>query len=214
MAKENMHLITLIDRSGSMDGKVLETVSAYNELLGTFKAKKMKVCTSLLSFDEEVKVLRARESLKNAKLLSSLDADIQPRGMTALYDAIIRACVLGNPNEPTLVQVISDGMENASQEITKEAIQRRIKRCEKDGWEFMFVGMDINAEKAASGLHFAANSMGASATMSVSSQGMSGPRGPFGEQGPVGATIRSYYESSVKENTDEHSKNSETDSGV
>ena len=84
------------------------------------------------------------------------DKEYYVRGCTALLDAVGGAIHhIGNIHkyarkedvpEKTLFVITTDGMENASREYTYERVRAMIERQEKKyGWEFLFLGANIDA---------------------------------------------------------------------
>ena len=82
------------------------------------------------------------------------------RGCTALLDAVGKAIHhIGNVHkyareedrpEKTLFVITTDGMENASRKYSYEKLKAMIQRQqEKYGWEFLFLGANIDAAREA-----------------------------------------------------------------
>lgn len=163
-ASEDTHLLVLVDESGSMSGKEEAVVSGVNEFLGRFKESEGKVRATVGWFDSAgfgVNEPRTRFKIKtkNVKKVDPLDAsDYRPRGMTPLNDAIIDTINLADKEqkkgEGVFIVILTDGIENAS-ETSAEDVAKAIKKREKDGWAFLYLGANQNADKVAANIGLA-----------------------------------------------------------
>lgn len=177
------HFLNLMDRSGSMAGRIDEAVNGYNVMNESSLKEGQDAVVTLAIFDNQFDVLYEKVPLIQMKKLT-VD-EVMPRGGTALYDSISKLLALGDRSQPTLVQVFSDGGENGSREMTQEQCQALCKQCEDAGWEIQFIGMDIDAKQAASGLQFRSAQTAYEAYSNLSNQEM-GLKGAQGAQGPMG----------------------------
>ena len=153
--KNNMtELVFILDRSGSMAGLESDTIGGFNSMIE--KQKKQYVSTVL--FDDESEVLYDRVKLGDVPKMT--DKDYTVRGCTALIDAIGGAIHhIGNIHkyarpedvpEHTMLVITTDGQENASHRYTSEQVKKIIERQkEKYGWEFLFIGANIDAVETA-----------------------------------------------------------------
>lgn len=210
---KSIQLLTLIDRSGSMAGKVKDTVGAYNAFIEGLVAKDVKAKAALATFDNRFELVYSETKLSKVEPVTVTTEAIQPRGSTALYDAIAKLCSLGDKEKPCMVTIISDGGENASHEMNQAAAQRIVKECEKAGWEFQFIGMDIDAKTAASGMRFARSAYDGSAAMGATT--LDTIRGDMGDQGPIGTKAATYFVNATQDKKDDKdSQSPEIKSGI
>ena len=139
--KEEMDIVFLLDRSGSMSGMEEDTIGGYNSYLNKKKKKNVKVTTIL--FDDKYEILHQRENIKNIKDLTRKEYYV--RGCTALLDAIGKTINMMDREEAGKVIFIitTDGLENASREFNKGQIKKLIESHKN--WEFMYIGADIDS---------------------------------------------------------------------
>jgi uncharacterized protein YegL len=151
-------LIFILDRSGSMGGLEADTIGGYNSLLNKQKAIPGECRITTVLFDNVIELLHDRTDLQAVSLLT--DTDYTVRGSTALLDAIGSTInKIGNAikhtaedfrPEKVLVCIITDGMENASRYYGSDQVKFMINRQqEKYGWEFIFLGANIDAVETA-----------------------------------------------------------------
>ncbi|MBQ8960176.1 MAG: hypothetical protein IJ071_03040 [Ruminococcus sp.] len=147
-------LVFILDRSGSMSGLESDTIGGFNSLIAKQKKEDGKAFVSTVLFDNVSHVLHDRVPLTEIEPLT--DKDYTVGGCTALLDAIGDAIRhIGNIHkyarpedvpEHTMFIITTDGMENASHRYTYDQIKRKISRQkEKYGWEFLFIGANIDA---------------------------------------------------------------------
>lgn len=152
----------ILDRSGSMESNRAGTISGFNEYLKGLKADaKTKYFISLTQFDAPSNAPELTVSYLDKPLAEVPDLDTstyEPRGMTPLYDAIgeITRRITDTKGRPVLCVVITDGLENASQEFTKDAIKALIKQKEGEGWTWVFLGANIDSYAAGGSIGVAA----------------------------------------------------------
>ena len=154
MRKNLTEIIFILDRSGSMSGLEADTIGGYNSLIERQKKEEGEACISTVLFDDTCEVLHDRVSLDKIKPMT--DKEYYVRGCTALLDALGGAIHhIGNVHkyareedrpEKTLFIITTDGQENASQRYTYEKVKHMVE-CQKEkfGWEFLFLGANIDA---------------------------------------------------------------------
>lgn len=161
MKKGLTELVFILDRSGSMGGLEADTIGGFNSLLDKQKRETGEALVSTVLFDNEIEVLHDRVRLEDIAPMT--DQDYYVRGCTALLDAVGGAIHhIGNIHkyaraedvpEHTLVVITTDGMENASQRYDASQVKKMVRRQqEKYGWEFLFLGANIDAVETAA--HF------------------------------------------------------------
>ena len=154
MRKNLTEIVFILDRSGSMCGLERDTIGGYNSLIEKQKQEEGEVIVSTVLFDDRCEVLHDRKNLNQIKPLT--DKDYYVRGCTALLDAVGGAIHhIGNVHkyareedrpEKTLFIITTDGMENSSRCYTYKKVKHMVERQkEKFGWEFLFLGANIDA---------------------------------------------------------------------
>lgn len=151
------YVAIVLDRSGSMSSIHKQTVEGINEQLRALKDNADKggdTLVSLVQFDTQIETVFDNVNAKELKYLT--EGDFQPRGGTAMYDGIWNAINLLKSKEQTddtsyLICVISDGQENASQEISQQILSDEIKKLQSGNWVFTYLlsNVDIHAVQQA-----------------------------------------------------------------
>lgn len=140
--KKKIEILCIMDRSGSMRSIMDETVGAFNGFVEQQKKLPGKAKLTLVAFDDQYKVVMDRVKLNDVAELSV--SDVQPRGMTALNDAIGKAFAnIDAENVVCLIQ--TDGYENDSKEYSTHSIKSLIEEKKKLGWDISFIGAGVNA---------------------------------------------------------------------
>lgn len=158
MKKDLTELVFILDRSGSMASLTQDTIGGFNSLIEKQKAVDGECLVSLVLFDNNSEVVYDRVPLKDIPVLT--DKEYYARGCTALIDALGGSIHhIGNVHkyareedvpEKTMFIVTTDGMENASTNYTSDRVKAMITRQqEKYGWEFLFLGANIDAVETA-----------------------------------------------------------------
>ncbi len=151
-------LVFILDRSGSMAGLESDTIGGFNSMIEKQKNQDGKCYVSTVLFDDRIEVVHDRVELSSIKKMT--ENDYYVRGCTALIDAIgssIRHIAnihkYARPEdvpENTLFVITTDGMENASHQFSSDEVKRMIeKEKAKYGWEFIFIGANIDAVETA-----------------------------------------------------------------
>ena len=150
MKKKNneMNIVFLLDRSGSMHGTESDTIGGYNSYINSMKKNNAKVTTIL--FDDKYEILNKNTSIGNAKKLTT--KEYYTRGSTALLDAIGKSIsYMEELNKEKVIFIITtDGYENSSTKYTKDQIKKMISI--HDNWEFIYIGADIDSYAEGSSL--------------------------------------------------------------
>lgn len=150
----HLEVVLLIDKSGSMKGLEEDTVKGYNSMLA--KERKLSVPTNVTTilFSSDHEILADRKPISEVPDMT-LDA-YKVRGATALYDTIGNAIAkteavkgIDDTGSKVLFVIITDGLENYSQTYDQEKIKKMIDAQEEKGWEFVFIGANMDAEKEA-----------------------------------------------------------------
>lgn len=158
MRQNLTEIVFILDRSGSMSGLEADTIGGFNAMIAKQKKAEGEALISTVLFDDSSQVIHDRVPLRDIRPMT--DEDYTVRGCTALLDAIGGAVRhIGNVHkyareedvpEHTLFVITTDGMENASRRYDFGKVRKMIeRRKEKHGWEFLFLGANIDAPETA-----------------------------------------------------------------
>lgn len=158
MKKNLTELVFILDRSGSMAGLEADTIGGFNAMIEKQKGELGEAIVSTVLFDQERTVIHDRVDIQKIKPMTRKEYYV--RGCTALLDAVGGAIHhIGNVHkyareevrpEKTLFVITTDGLENASRCFRYDRLKEMIERQkEKYGWEFLFLGANIDAAKEA-----------------------------------------------------------------
>ena len=152
-------IVCVVDRSGSMDIMVKEAIGGFNGFLNDQKAVPDPANFTLVLFDHEYRAVYESKDIADIPPMDELQ--FQPRGTTALLDAMGRAITetkeridaelkkltdAGYKGEKpkVIVMVMTDGLENASKDWDRTRISNLIEQRKKDGWEFLFMSANMD----------------------------------------------------------------------
>ncbi len=142
-----MNIYFTVDRSGSMNSKWDETIGAINAYVSKLindKLQDVKITVAFFDSGDSLEITRRNITLENWTDMKT--EDVTPRGMTPLHDAILRTNELIKSDSPQMasVVIITDGLENCSQEGTAETTKQIVSTLEKQEFDINFLGADFN----------------------------------------------------------------------
>ena len=150
-------LVFIIDRSGSMEGLEKDTIGGFNSMINKQKKLEGECYVSTVLFDDVSEVLHDRVKLENVPEMTEKEYFV--RGSTALIDAIGGAIkhiknvhkYLRPEDVPghTMFVITTDGYENSSHIYSSDRVKKMIGEQKKKGWEFLFIGANIDAVETA-----------------------------------------------------------------
>lgn len=156
--KQNLtELVFILDKSGSMSGLESDTIGGYNSLIDKQKNEAGEALVSTILFNDTLNVVCNREDLSTIKHLTN--KDYIASGCTALLDAVGSTILqIKNVHErldekevpsKTLFIITTDGLENSSKEFSCKKVKELIEQQKEEGWEFIFLGANIDSVKEA-----------------------------------------------------------------
>ena len=164
MKKGLTEIVFILDRSGSMSGLEADTIGGFNSLIKKQSKEPGEAIVSTVLFDDTCEVIHDRVPMDKVEKMTEDTYFV--RGCTALLDAVGGAIHhIGNIHkyardedrpEKTLFIITTDGMENASRSYTHSKVKKMVERQkERYGWEFLFLGANMDAIEAAEhiGIH-------------------------------------------------------------
>ena len=164
MKKGLTELVFILDESGSMSGMEADTIGGFNSMIDKQRREEGEAYVSTVAFANESRVIHDRVRIEQVEPLTR--RDYTPGGCTALLDALGGAIHhIGNVHkyaraedvpEHTVFVITTDGMENASHRYSRRDVKQMVERQkELCGWEFLFLGANIDAISAAEdiGIH-------------------------------------------------------------
>ena len=150
-------LVFIIDRSGSMSGLESDTIGGFNSLVKKQKKEDGQCYVSTVLFSDRSKVIHDRVSISDIKEMT--EDDYCPNGCTALIDAIggaikhissvHRYIRPEDVPEHTMFVITTDGLENSSHKYSSKEVKKMVREKEKEGWEFLFIGANIDSVETA-----------------------------------------------------------------
>lgn len=153
-------LVFILDRSGSMHGLEADTIGGFNSVLEKHKKMDGGAFVTTVLFNGRADTVKDREDIKEVMPLT--DEDYRVGGCTALLDAVgstvdrisgIQDVLPKHHRAKSVVFVIiTDGLENASTHYDHHQVNKMIERRQEDGWDFIFMGANIDAIGEASKL--------------------------------------------------------------
>jgi len=166
MKKGLTEIVFILDRSGSMSGLEQDTIGGFNSMIEKQKGEEGEALVSTVLFNHESCVIHDRVKVQDVAPMTRREYFVG--GSTALLDAIGGAIHhIGNVHkyareedipENTLFVITTDGMENASHQYSSDKVKAMIQRQkEKYGWEFLFLGANIDAVETAAGFGIGAD---------------------------------------------------------
>jgi uncharacterized protein YegL len=158
MKKGLTELVFILDKSGSMSGLEADTIGGYNSMLAKQQTAEGDCHITTVLFDNNYELLHDRIDIKAVSPVTN--KEYQVGGSTALFDAIGKTInKIGNAQKHTaedyraekvMLVIITDGEENSSREYSAEKVKAQVERQKaKYGWEFIFLGANIDAVQTA-----------------------------------------------------------------
>ncbi len=158
-------LVFILDRSGSMSGLEADTIGGFNGMIERQKKECETVNVTTVLFDDQVEIIHDRFPIGIIEPLT--DKDYYVRGCTALLDAVgssiekmdnvQKRLPEGHKADKVIFVITTDGHENSSEHYSYREIKRMIEEKKECGWEFLFLGANIDAGREAEKIGIARN---------------------------------------------------------
>lgn len=159
MKNNKTEIVFILDKSGSMASLTSDTIGGFNSMLNKQKKEAGEAFVTTVLFSDRTEMVHDRIRLDEVKEMT--ENDYLACGCTALLDAIgetvdhiTKIHKYARPEDVpahTIFIITTDGMENASRKYSSDKVKKMIsKKQSKDGWEFLFLGANIDAVETAS----------------------------------------------------------------
>ena len=158
--KDYTEIVFILDRSGSMQGLEADTIGGFNSVLQKNREQEGDAVVSTVLFDDRAEIICNRKNIRDVKPITRREYYV--RGCTALLDAVggaidhvaktQKALPKHHRAKNVVFVITTDGYENASRRYTYHDVKQRIEKKRKKGWEFVFMGANIDAAAEAARL--------------------------------------------------------------
>lgn len=147
---DHVDLVMILDKSGSMHGMESDTIGGFNAMLDKQRKLDVKTDVTTVMFNNTQDYLHERKPLNEIKNITP--EDYSPQGTTALLDTVGMTIdkvasyyAVNDKKNKVIFAIITDGKENASKEYSRQNVKRLIEDKKEAGWEFIFLGANIDA---------------------------------------------------------------------
>lgn len=143
-----LDIIFILDESFSMRKYINSYIQGINEFINTQKQINPDTNFTLIKFNSTINVLCVNSKIHTLPVFTH--EHYNPMGSTALYDAIGYGINLKYSNhvQNVMMIIITDGNDNSSSKFTINNIADNIKYLKQQGWEFLYVAANQNAQNA------------------------------------------------------------------
>ncbi|WP_202108542.1 vWA domain-containing protein [Succinivibrio dextrinosolvens] len=147
---DHVDLVIILDKSGSMHGMESDTIGGFNSMLDKQRKLDVKTDVTTVMFNNKSDYIHERKPLGDIKNITG--DDYVPQGTTALLDCVGETIdkvsgyyAVNDKKNKVIFAIITDGKENSSREYTKKIVKKLIEDKKESGWEFIFLGANIDA---------------------------------------------------------------------
>ena len=162
---ELCEMVFILDRSGSMHGLESDTIGGFNSMIDSQRKEGVKGFVTTALFDSEIEIPFDRIDIREIPEMT--DKIYFTRGTTALFDAVgsliqrvqnhRRFLTPEQIPGKTIFVITTDGLENASREFSGPAVKGMIEECKEAGWEFLYLGANVDAVSEAAKIGISAD---------------------------------------------------------
>lgn len=153
MQNNNLELVFILDKSGSMQPLTEDTIGGFNSNIAKHREDDCNVLVTTVLFDSQYRIIHDRIPIREVPVLTA--KEYEAYGSTALYDAVgstvrhiedvHRYIRKEDVPEAVLFIIITDGMENASRTFFGDQVRSMVEAKKELGWDFVFIGAGIDA---------------------------------------------------------------------
>ena len=166
MKKNLSELVFILDKSGSMHGFEADTVGGFNAMIEKQRGEEGEALVTTYLFNTSYEMLHDRVPLNDIEAMTV--KSFRVGGCTALYDTVGAAIEhiemihkyvrKDDVPEHTIFVISTDGLENASRRFGLASVKKMIEKKKNDGWEFIFLGANIDVKAVADDMGIPADS--------------------------------------------------------
>ena len=156
----NIYNVIILDESGSMTAIYDQALTGINEVLSGIRKNAADFpdqhhYVTIVTFEGNgisgIKTRRDRVAIE--KIENFTKKDYCPGGCTPLYDAMGKTLneleSQIHDDDRVMATVITDGMENASEEYSGKTVKQMVSRLREKGWTFAYIGANQDAVEVA-----------------------------------------------------------------
>lgn len=155
----SVKIVFVLDESGSMATLRNDLIGGFNTTIKDQQSVAGEADVTLITFSSSVKTVFENKPLADVELLT--EDSYKPSGGTAMNDAIGIALdrVISDNPEKAIINIFTDGYENASREYTPDKVKGLVKQAENRGYQVVFLAANIDQVAVGTSYGFALDSI-------------------------------------------------------
>jgi len=159
---KEINIVFLLDETGSMDMILNDTIGGFNAFIKQQKQMQDVIIKFSLILFNSAKIEKRYIDAHILDVAELNTENYKPNNNTPLFDAIGKTINELADKKDVLFVILTDGEENSSKEYTPEAVKKMVAEQEKLGWQFLYLGVDMDkfddAHSIGIGKHFSVDS--------------------------------------------------------